>query len=120
MRKAAWNPELNVEHCWAVARLLTERGSPGDYEEAEKLGKKVVTTIDAKLGKDSPQSLSGRRTIVKAIWMQGRIAEAERLIAEIFQVIDGLSAGKYAVYQEEEQGLMHELVKELKVLKQVN
>ena len=65
-------------------------------------------------GNDSPQAMSSRRIIAKAVWMQGRQAEAEKLIAETFALIEASGTGKFAVYQESERKMTEEMVEELK------
>jgi hypothetical protein len=85
-------------HKHALAGLLTKRGDPGDFKRAEGLELPFKDTVDNQLGKDSPQSLSSRRIIAKAIWMQNRQSEAKTLIAEIYGLIDDMAKGKFSSY----------------------
>lgn len=64
------------------------------------------------LGRESPQALGARRIIAEAVWMQGveRRGEAEGLVQEIWEIIGGMEGGRFAVYKEEEMGLMGGLV----------
>ncbi|KAF7290543.1 hypothetical protein MIND_01294400 [Mycena indigotica] len=87
------------------------------YAEAEEVEKPVCAWMDQhpRLGKDSPQAINSRRFIIQAIWFQGaaRRAEAERLIAELQEIVEGMGAGKFAIYQEEERKLNADLLVEL-------
>jgi tetratricopeptide (TPR) repeat protein len=103
--------KLNLSHQHALAALLVQRG---DYERAEVLEKPCTEYMDNNTGKDSPQSMSSRRVLAKAIWMQGRQDEAEKLIKELFDLIEMSGSGKYAVYQEGENEMAEEMLEELK------
>lgn len=89
------------------------------YSEAEEVVRPVCGWMDVnpKLGKASPQALSARRTIARALWGQGpsRRSEAEALVAEIRELIDGMAGSKFGIYQEEEASLHKELVADLKL-----
>jgi hypothetical protein len=89
----------------------------GKYVEAEETERPVVAWMDTRghLGRDSPQALSARRVLVKALWGQGasRRAEAEALLEEVEGIVDGMGAGRFGVYQEEERRLNRELLAEL-------
>ncbi|CAI7632024.1 unnamed protein product [Penicillium discolor] len=91
----------------------------GKYSEAEEVVRPVCEWMDVnpKLGKASPQALSARRTIARALWGQGpsRRSEAEALVAEIRELIDGMAGSKFGIYQEEEASLHKELVADLKL-----
>lgn len=73
--------------------------------------------INPNLGKASPQALSARRIIARALWGQGpsRRSEAEALVAEICELIDGMAGSKIGIYQEEEASLHKKLVADLKL-----
>jgi hypothetical protein len=92
---------LLVEHLVAV----------GQYAEAEEAARPVCAWIDAqpRLEKGSPQAISARRVLARALWGQrlSRQVEAEALLAEIDEVVDGtgVTGGRFAVYQEEEKRL---------------
>ncbi|KAJ5518662.1 hypothetical protein N7453_001084 [Penicillium expansum] len=90
----------------------------GKYKEAEEVVLPVCEWMDAqaKLGKGSPQALSARRTITRALWGQGpsRRSEAEALVVEIRELVDGMGGSKFEIYQEEEMGLYKEMVAGLK------
>ncbi|KAB5546974.1 hypothetical protein GE09DRAFT_1288686 [Coniochaeta sp. 2T2.1] len=79
----------------------------GKYKEAEEIELPVRAWVDGQphLGRDSPQAINARRIIAKALWGQGpsRRAEAEALIAEIADIVEGMGAGKFGVYQMEER-----------------
>lgn len=104
-------------HAHGLAYLLSKRGLPGDFEKSEELERNAIEWFDVNLGKDSPQALSVRRVIATAVWGQERYTEAEGLIAEMFQLIEGSKTGEYGVYQDEERQLVNELVEELKGLR---
>jgi hypothetical protein len=92
----------------------------GEYVEAEDTARPVCAWMDAqpRLGKDSPQAINSRRMIARALWGQGppRRAEAEALLAEIDEIVDGMGVGdrRFAVYQEEEKRLNDQMRAELK------
>ncbi|KAH6845710.1 hypothetical protein B0I37DRAFT_191181 [Chaetomium sp. MPI-CAGE-AT-0009] len=92
----------------------------GKYAEAEDTARPVCAWMDAqpRLGKGSPQAINSRRMIAKALWGQGppRRAEAEALLAEIDEIVDGMGVGggRFAVYQEEEKRLNVQMRAELK------
>ncbi|PWY81592.1 hypothetical protein BO94DRAFT_536859 [Aspergillus sclerotioniger CBS 115572] len=104
----------NVDPSHMLAEYLVKVGK---YEEAEETAKPVCAGMDAlpRLGKDSPQALNARRFIAKAVWFQGpgRREEAEALVAELKGLVDGMGAGKFGVYQEEERRLNGEMLAEL-------
>ncbi len=127
-----------LEAAEATARMLVAR-QPGDstdvrprhilaetlvkvgkYAEAEDTARPVCAWMDAnpRLGKASPQAINSRRMIARALWGQGqpRRAEAEALLAEIDEIVDGMGAGdgRFAVYQEEEKRLNAQMRAELK------
>jgi hypothetical protein len=70
----------SLSHLHSLSGLLLEQGR---YAEAKNQEAAVREWLDGKLGREAPQSLSARRIIAQAVWMQGRRDEAERLIAEI-------------------------------------
>ncbi len=85
----------------------------GKYEEAEEMERPACAWMDAqsRLGKESPQAINARRFIARALWGQGkpRRAEAEALLAEIDEIVDGMGGGRFAVYQEEERRLNRQM-----------
>lgn len=88
----------------------------GKYKEAEDTERPVSAWMDAQpsLGRDSPQAINARRIIAKALWFQGpsRRAEAEALVAEIQEIVDGMGDSKFGMYQEEERKLNQEMISE--------
>ena len=82
----------------------------GKYQEAERVEKEVLAYVESRpfLGRDSPQSISARRIVSRAVWGQGvsRRAEAEALVRETMEIVEGMGGGKFAVYQEEERKLL--------------
>ncbi len=48
--------------------------------------------LDAEMNKASPQAISGRRSLLSAVWKQGptRLADGENVIAEIKESIQGM------------------------------
>ncbi|KAJ6128299.1 hypothetical protein N7471_009516 [Penicillium samsonianum] len=89
----------------------------GKYKEAEEIARPVCEWMDARphLGKASPQALSARRIIARALWGQGpsRRSEAEALVAEIGELVAGMGGSRFDIYQEEEARLKKELVADL-------
>lgn len=82
----------------------------GEYEEAVEMERRDLVGIDEKLGVDSPQAIGGRRCILKALWKAGKKEEAEAMTKEIWGCIEMLGKGKYAVYKEEEEKEMKEVM----------
>lgn len=86
----------------------------GQYKEAEELGRVVCAWMDGRgeLRPGSPQGLSARRTLARALWGQGeeRRAEAEVLAREVEGLVEDMGQGKFGVYQEEERMLNREMV----------
>ncbi|PYI04021.1 hypothetical protein BO78DRAFT_399378 [Aspergillus sclerotiicarbonarius CBS 121057] len=106
--------ETNIVPSHMLAEYLLKAGK---YSEAEETARPVCAWMDAqpRLGKDSPQALNARRFIAKAVWFQGpgRREEAERLVAELRGLVDGMDGGRFGVYQEEERRLNAEMMGEL-------
>lgn len=86
----------------------------GQYKEAEALERVVCAWMDGRegLGPGSPQALSARRTLARALWGQGeeRRAEAEGVVSEVEGLVEGMGRGRFGVYQEEERRLNREMV----------
>ncbi|KAJ5958808.1 uncharacterized protein N7479_005958 [Penicillium vulpinum] len=84
----------------------------GKYKEAEEVEQPVREWMDARphLGPASPQALNARRIIARALWGQGRRAEAEALVAKIRELVDGMTGSKFGIYQEEEARLNDQMV----------
>lgn len=106
--------ESNVVPPHMLSEYLVKHGK---YEEAEKTARPVLAWMDAhpRLGKASPQSLNSRRIIARALWFQGplRRTEANALLAEIHELVEGMGGNKFEVYQEEERQFNEEVVAEL-------
>ncbi|KAK0702770.1 hypothetical protein B0H67DRAFT_595082 [Lasiosphaeris hirsuta] len=77
----------------------------GDYAQAEKIMGPVVAILDSEMTKASPQAIGSRRSLLSAIWKQGpsRRADAEEVVAEIKQSIQGMVGTKYDVYVKAEE-----------------
>jgi hypothetical protein len=108
-----------LSHQHALAALLTTRGEPGDFARAEELEQPFSVSIETRLGKDSPQALSSRRIMAKAVWRQGRESEARKLIDEIYYWIEQMGKGKYAAYKNSEKKMTDEMVEELENMKAI-
>ncbi|KAI7973857.1 hypothetical protein EIK77_001056 [Talaromyces pinophilus] len=106
--------ESNVVPPHMLSEYLVKHGK---YEEAERTARPVVAWMDAQphIGKASPQALNSRRIIVRALWFQGpsRRTEANALIAEIRELVEGMGGTKFEVYQEEERQFNEELIADL-------
>jgi hypothetical protein len=107
----------NLSHQHALAWLLNQRGEKGDYVRAEGIERPCTAYMDEHVGSDSPQSMSSRRIVAKAVWMQGRFGEAEMLLGELFGLIREMGGGKFAVYEESERKMTEEMAEEMKRLK---
>lgn len=99
----------------AMARqLIDER----NFAEAEELMRPACIEVDGpeRKWKYSPQSVGYRRTLLEAIWKQGeeRRKEAEELVEEIKELIEGMNGGKMEVYVESERETLEKLLGELK------
>jgi hypothetical protein len=102
----------NLSHYHSLSGFLLDKGR---YAEAERFEAPVRDWLDSKLGKESPQSLSARRILVQAVWMQGRQAEGERLMVEVDDIIRKTSDDSpYAMYRDEQRALSQELWAKLK------
>ncbi|KAK4240938.1 hypothetical protein C8A03DRAFT_30907 [Achaetomium macrosporum] len=102
----------NLSHLHSLSGLLLEKG---EYEEAERTETAVRDWLDSKLGKESPQSLGARRMIAQAVWMQGRQAQGERLMAEVGAIIDETAEDSpYAVYRDQQREMTKELLEKLR------
>ncbi|KAK1757300.1 hypothetical protein QBC47DRAFT_375636 [Echria macrotheca] len=87
----------------------------GDYAQAEKIMGPVVATMDADMTKASPQAIGSRRILLSAIWKQGpsRRADAENVVAEIKESIQGMVGTKYEVYVKSEEEELDKVLAEL-------
>ncbi len=103
----------NLSHFHTLAGMLLARGR---YEEAEKMEVGVKAWLESKLGRDCPQALGAWRIIVQAIWKQGpgRRKDAERLMGEMGEVIEGMKRGAYEMYQGDERGHLENMKENLK------
>jgi hypothetical protein len=102
----------NLSHLHTLSVLLFDKG---EYAEAEEVERPVLVWLDRRLGKDSPQALGSRRIIARSIWKQGleRRSEADRFFLEVKEIIDGMSGGKYAVYQDEQRETTVKMIDDL-------
>ncbi len=103
----------NLSHFHTLAGMLL---ATGRYEEAEKMEVDVKGWLESKLGKDSPQALGAWRIIVQAVWKQGagRRKEAERLMGEMSEVIEGMRGGTYEMYQGDERRYLKSMKESLR------
>ncbi|KAI2696589.1 hypothetical protein CBS147332_8941 [Penicillium roqueforti] len=128
--------ELNLPQAEETVRMLVERRpdesnvvplhmlaeyfvKAGKYKEAEEIARPVCEWMDAcpHLGKTSPQAINTRRIIARALWGHGpsRRSEAEALIANIRELVDGMGESKFCIYQKEEVRLNKEMLADLKL-----
>lgn len=112
-RAVTRGPARAIPHQHALAALLTTHSEPGDFTRAEELERPFTESIEMRLGKDSPQALSSRRIMAKAVWWQGRESEARKLIDETYHRIQQMDKGKYAAYKESEKKMTDEMVEQL-------
>ncbi|KAK5662652.1 hypothetical protein OQA88_8568 [Cercophora sp. LCS_1] len=87
----------------------------GDYVQAEKMMVSIVAATDADMTKESPQGIGSRRSLLSAIWKQGpsRRADADTLVAEIKEAVQGMVGTKYEVYVKDEEEELERLLAEL-------
>jgi hypothetical protein len=102
----------NYSHQHTLSVLLFDQGK---YAEAEETEIPVKDWLDGRLGKDSPQALGSRRIIGRAIWKQGpeRRDEAKEIFAEVMDLVEGMTGGKYAVYQDEMRETTEKMARDL-------
>jgi hypothetical protein len=103
----------NLSHFHNLAGLLLAKG---EYHEAETTETEVKVWLESKLGKDSPQALGAGRILVEAVWKQGveRRMDAERLLGEMREVVEGMGDGSFGMYQEDERGFLQKLEERLR------
>jgi hypothetical protein len=100
----------------ALNILVHLREKQGRYKEAgETLRADVLPWMrnHETLGVDSPQALGTMRRLVVCAWKQGKVNEAKALIAETSTLIDGMTDGKFSVYQEDEKRYLADTVADL-------
>ncbi|CAN8100539.1 unnamed protein product [Discula destructiva] len=89
----------------------------GHFVQAETLIRGVLPWMQtqANLGVDSPQAMGATRRLIESLWMQGesKREEARHYIAELSGLIEGLRDSKFAKYQDEERGMLEELLSRL-------
>jgi hypothetical protein len=102
----------NLSELHTLSDLLMTRG---DYSKAEETAREVEPWLSGMLGKDSPQALSSKRTVILSLWKQGRSrhAEAQKLLKELQDIVAGMRSGQYAVYQDAERDLMKTLMSQM-------
>ncbi|OOF99376.1 hypothetical protein ASPCADRAFT_203141 [Aspergillus carbonarius ITEM 5010] len=74
------------------------------FEEAKTLAGPCKDWLDENLGRASPQAIGVRKIIAEAEWKLGNRDRAQELVVEIFECIDELKGGKFAVYEDDERG----------------
>jgi len=96
--------------------LANQLVAEGDYVVAEKIMGPIVGVLDADLTKASPQAIGARRALLSAVWKQGveRRADAEKVVADIKESIQGMVGTKYEVYVGSEGEELERLLAELK------
>lgn len=87
----------------------------GNFASAEDAARQVLPVMQTheKCGVDSPQAFGTTRTIIAAMWKQGKAEEVKQLIGETFALIDGMGNSKFAKYQDEEREMLQDLVGKL-------
>ncbi|KAK0648013.1 hypothetical protein B0T16DRAFT_312337, partial [Cercophora newfieldiana] len=89
----------------------------GMYVEAEELMRPACIEVDGpdRAWKYSPQSVGFRRTLLEAIWKQGvgKREDAEDLVEEIKELIEGMRGGEMEVYVDDERETLEKLLGEL-------
>ncbi|KAK4155423.1 hypothetical protein C8A00DRAFT_13533 [Chaetomidium leptoderma] len=86
------------------------------FTEAEGLIRPACDEIDAtSVGRNSPQGIGYRRTLLEAIWKQGveRRDEAFEMEEEIIARIEGMAGGEFAVYVDAEREELRNLMGDL-------
>ncbi|KAJ5697460.1 hypothetical protein N7488_011144 [Penicillium malachiteum] len=71
--------------------------------EGKALAQKSVAWLDNRLGKASLQSIGARKNIAEADWKDGNHEEAEKMITEIFELVEELKETKFSMYAEDEK-----------------
>ena len=93
--------------------------SQAGYEEAEAAWRTLISEVDERWGKDSPQALGARRALMEALGkQQGKWEEAKRMNDEAFEIIDGMGKGEYKKFEEEEREEMNSVREKLEEWKQ--
>ncbi|PLB54120.1 hypothetical protein P170DRAFT_431780 [Aspergillus steynii IBT 23096] len=88
----------------------------GEYEKAERLALEVLPAIQghALLGAASPQALGSLRVLIKAMWGQGKTAQADDYVKQASASIDNLVGTPFAKYQQEERDALVEVMAGMK------
>ncbi|KAJ5629822.1 hypothetical protein N7528_003479 [Penicillium herquei] len=73
------------------------------YAEGKALAQKSVAWLDNRLGKASLQSIGARKNIAEADWKDGNHEEADKMITEIFELVEELKETKFSMYAEDEK-----------------
>ncbi len=98
----------------SMANQLIKQGS---YVEAEKLMGPVCEDIHSAsgFGKASPQGIGALRTLLVALWKQGaeRRDEAEGVLKDIEDAIEGMRGGRFEVYVDAEREEIEKVRSEL-------
>ncbi|KAK0624398.1 hypothetical protein B0T14DRAFT_425714 [Immersiella caudata] len=104
----------NIAAQQSYAHQLIDEGS---FVEAEKVIRPACEDIDeyGNLGRDSPQGIGSQRTLLKALWGQGkeRREEAAEVVEGIRGRIEGMKGGKFEVYVEAEREELERLLGKL-------
>ncbi|OJJ42506.1 hypothetical protein ASPZODRAFT_76808 [Penicilliopsis zonata CBS 506.65] len=84
------------------------------YAESNALAVQCLDWLDNKVGKSSPQSIGSCKTIAATEWKQGNREEAEKMIAELFERVEGVKTSKFAVYADDEKENAQKWLEDLK------
>jgi len=113
-----WADRGTTDIARAVTRnmLSTVKEKQGHYAEAEALARGVLPWMQTheRLGVDSPQAFGTTRSIIRAVWKQGRYAEAEVLVDDYDRLVDNMGDSKFVKYQDDERRYLAELMEQLR------
>ncbi|KAJ1567945.1 hypothetical protein HK405_004196 [Cladochytrium tenue] len=91
--------------------------SQGKCAEAETYLRQALAAFEARadvLGPCAPPTMGSRRGLIRAVWRQGRVEEAEALVGRARELIEQMGETKFRKYQVEEREMLEETVKALR------
>ena len=105
-----YNNQMSAKNM--LAGLYTELGR---FAEAEVMGKECLTWLRElpQCGPKSPMALGCQRRLLEAIFKQGKEEEAKDIEVKMEDLIQGLSGHQFEKYQDEEQQMLKDKIKEL-------
>ena len=65
------------------------------------------------LGRTSPQALGNQRMLITTVGRQGRFDDANKLLAEGYELVEEMGQGRFAKYVDEEREALDEVKKDL-------